>query len=895
MKNIFSLTFFLALAYFSTGYFSNALLAIDGYAVASWPPSGIALAGFLLWQKRALPGIIIGALLVNLIHLDVISDILHWQLFLQAVGVAGAIVLQAWIGCYIIVHIIKAPLDLSSLKHSIQSLIIAGPVCCVIAASIGTTLLVVNNVIPSQAALDNFIAWWIGDSIGVLIFTPLLLAAFNYAQVRHRLQVIVPSLLIYALISISFYAAASVKKEKDFQKQEAKINAVKSILTHKLDEINSHLSLLATFFASSETVNFKEFKRFTAKQLNYSSEIVALEWVPQVTAEQLQSFVQDAEQQTGVEGIYVKELQNGKWQPVSSRAVYYPIQLIHPLAGNEQLLGYDLASNQSRFKALQEAKALNGAIVTEPVDLIQDTNEHYKGVLFSTPVFRDVQIESDFKGLVLAVVSLKRLAQSIHFSPNNDIEVSFSDITDPENSQLIYAPNDAEQEKIHQYQVLIGGRIWQIELSDTKKHAPWLMYWFAQIIGMLFVWLLITFLISVTGTNIQVREQVARQTKTLRQEKQKADQASRTKSQFLANMSHEVRTPINGIKGLHYLALQQSDWSQARTYIEQADGALSVLLRVLNDVLDFSKIEAGKLELLQEPVNVTELITEIENLFQFEVTAKSLTFTCQLEVDSDLEIATDPIRLKQVLLNLLNNAVKFTEQGSITLRVWQHDDATHFSVTDTGVGISAEVQQQLFQPFSQADSSTSRQYGGTGLGLSICKKLVELMAGEISLKSNVGQGSTFTFYLPFKSPLVMVKEAVTKSYDIDVSNINLAGVAILLVEDNPLNQHVASAILKTKGGIADIANDGFEAVAKVSEKNYDIILMDIQMPKMDGLQATKAIRNELMMSDIPIIGLSANAHDEDVKKANSVGMDDYLTKPIDAEKLFKTMWFYLSR
>jgi len=179
LKNIFTLTFFLASSYFLTGYFSNALLAIDGYAVASWPPSGIALAGFLLWRQRALPGVVLGGLLINLIHLDAVADILHWQVFLQAAGVAAAVVLQAWVGCYVIVKIIKAPLDLSSLRHSIQSLIVAGPICCVIAASIGTWLLVVNHVIPSHTALDNFIAWWIGDSIGVLIFTPLLLAPFK--------------------------------------------------------------------------------------------------------------------------------------------------------------------------------------------------------------------------------------------------------------------------------------------------------------------------------------------------------------------------------------------------------------------------------------------------------------------------------------------------------------------------------------------------------------------------------------------------------------------------------------------------------------------------------------------------------------------------------------------
>jgi len=403
------------------------------------------------------------------------------------------------------------------------------------------------------------------------------------------------------------------------------------------------------------------------------------------------------------------------------------------------------------------------------------------------------------------------------------------------------------------------------------------------------------FLISVVATNVRIREQVAKQTLTLRQEKKKADEASEIKSQFLANMSHEIRTPINGIKGMHYLALQQRDWPLAKSYIEQADGAVSVLLRVLNDVLDFSKMEAGKLELVQEPVELKSLAKEVMSLMQFEVSNKPLSLQVEVDHDAPLVVNTDPIRLKQVLLNLLNNAVKFTAKGSVTLMIWQSAKMTYFSVNDTGIGISEEAQKQLFNPFSQADSSTSRQFGGTGLGLSICKKLVELMGGAIDLKSSEGHGSTFTFSLPLHSPLPKAQYYSGKLDKIDISNLSLAKYRLLLVEDNPLNQHVATAILETKQGVVDIANNGLEAIKMLSDKRYDLVLMDIQMPQMDGLKATKVIRNELGFLDLPIIGLSANAHEEDAKKAINVGMDNYITKPIDADALFKMIWFYLSR
>ncbi|MGO2371511.1 CHASE domain-containing protein [Pseudoalteromonas sp. KG3] len=896
MKNIFTLTFSLAFTYFITGFFSNSLLAIDGYAVASWPPSGIALAGFLLCGRRAFLGILLGALLTNLIHLDRVVDILHWQVFLQALLVSLAAILQAWLGCFIIIRIIKAPLDLSSLKHSVQSLIIAGPVCCVTAAAIGTSLLVFNNVIPVHVAFDNFVAWWIGDSIGVLIFTPLILAAFNYAQMRHRLQVILPAILIYIVISISFYAAASVKRDKDIQKQEAKVAEVQSEINHKLDEITGHLALLSTFFASSDGVSNDEFERFTSKQLDYSNEILAFEWVPYVPAGQSRDYQQSVRQQQAEQSkFYIKEQSSaGHWQPVSERDVYYPVQYTYPIIGNEEIIGFDLASSSQRRSALMLSKSLNELVVTEPIKLLQNKTRE-QGVLFISPVYNDLNTQVDFRGFVVAVVSFARLANTLQINHHSQISAHFYDVTDAQNRLLIYRTDRTDIELLREYQLELGERIWQIQLLEPKTKTSWIMYWFAQILGMLFVWLLITFLISVTGTNIQVREQVAQQTRVLRQEKQKADEASQIKSQFLANMSHEVRTPINGIKGLHYLALQQQDWQQARRYIEQADGALSVLLRVLNDVLDFSKMEAGKLDLMQESIALDKLIDELINLVQFEADLKSLQLKLEIDSDTDLQLDSDPIRLKQVLLNLLNNAIKFTTAGAITLKVWQQGDSIYFSVSDTGIGISQTAQQQLFQPFAQADSSTSRQFGGTGLGLSICKKLVELMGGTISLASEEGQGSTFTFTLPLNSPLVKAEQLEPQFNDIDTSNLSFAAFKILLVEDNPLNQHVATAILKTKGCITDVASDGFEAIEKVSETRYDLVLMDIQMPNMDGLQATKVIRYELFMHQLPIIALSANAHDDDVKKALAVGMDGYLTKPIDAEKLFKTVWHYLHK
>ncbi len=892
MKNLFILTISIALAYFLTGYLSNSLLAIDGYAVAAWPPSGIALACILINRNRALPGIILGAFCVNLIHLERASDIFHWQVMFQAIGVTSASTFQAWLAYYIIIHILKRPIELSSLKYSVQGLMIGGPLCSLIAASVGTAILLMSKVIPSYAAANNFIAWWIGDSIGVLVFTPLVLAAFSYHHTRQRLQIIVPSLLIYMIICVSFYSAASVKKDKDLQRQQAKVSAIHTNLEHRVDEIKSHLVLLATFFASSDYVEFDEFKRFTARQMQYRSEIIALEWAPKVIDSQLINHQKLLQEELGTE-YFVKEKNSmGQWQAVSQRDVYFPVQYIYPLTGNEPAQGFDLASNPMRHKALTDARLIKNISVSEPITLMQGDGDE-KGVLFFNPVYADIHHQVGFRGYVVAVVNLEVLAKSLNFNQNTDIDASFFDITDDANPVEIYSQRRVGTTAIASFNFIIGERVWQVKLWESVEQASWLIYWLAQIVGMLFVWLLITFLISVTGTNIQIRQQVALQTQSLRKEKRKADKASQIKTEFLANMSHEIRTPINGIKGLHYLAMQEHDWQQARSYIDQADGALNVLLRVINDVLDFSKIEAGRLELHQEPIDLNALVSELSNLLQFELKSRSLKLVIDHDVSAQLLIHTDPIRLKQILLNLLNNAVKFTHDGTITLRIWQQGTFTYFSIIDTGIGISQEAQQRLFKPFSQADSSTSRRFGGTGLGLSICQKLIVMMGGDISLSSVEGEGSTFTISVPFNSPLESLVQRDDEQVEIDITALSFADNSVLLVEDNPLNQHVASSILKTKGCQPDIAKDGHEAIKMISEKSYDLVLMDIQMPNMDGLQATKIIRNELLITDLPIIGLSANAHDDDLKKGLASGMDGYLTKPIDAEKLFKTLWHYL--
>ncbi|MEO2282161.1 ATP-binding protein [Pseudoalteromonas pernae] len=874
MKNLFNLTFIVALGYFITGFFSNALLSIEGYAVASWPPSGIALAALLIAGKRAVIGVMLGALITNIAHLDNIAGILHWQVAVQAVVVSTASTLQAYLGYWVITRVLKTPLDLSDLKLTIISIIIAGPVVCVIAAFTGTEMLVFNNIIPSSGRLENFVTWWIGDSIGVMIFTPLLLAGFNFTVARHRLQVIVPSLVIYVMISITFYLFASSKFEERNEVYSAQAQVIIDQFDEVLTRLRANTQILASFMTHSEQVERSEFNGFTAKQMAYNPEINALVWMPKVAPNnigELELLARD-------EGV-----ENYKVFPrfeVEPRAFQYPVYFGLFSQGMRTVYGLDISA-EPYFSSLQKS---DGTLFVTPAFQLESSP---KGDLGFLVLARVPTVGTKVDGYVAAVISLPLLKESALAKLSFEgIGVELVDLSAESEQAILALPHHEALIKSHEFDM--GARTWRLNIYRQGVRSIWTGYWYAQVVGMLFVWLLITFLIAITGSNIRVRDQVAKQTKVLREEKAKADTANSAKSQFLANMSHEIRTPINGIKGLHYLALQQNDWQTAKQYIGQADNALSVLLRVLNDLLDFSKMEAGKLELHQEPIVIEELCAEIKQLISVEASNKSLLVNYEIAPDVTPIFNTDIIRLKQVLLNLLNNAVKFTQHGAIRLKIADAGDALCFSVTDTGIGIRKDIQKQLFKPFSQADGSTSRRFGGTGLGLSICQKLVTLMGGRIELESEEGLGSCFRVFLPKHSTLPMRSDIMPKESQAP-TDLDLSDVAILLVEDNALNQQVAKAMLVGKGAAPDIANDGIEAIEMVSQKQYDIVLMDIQMPNMDGLEATKVIRNELLLTDLPIIGLSANAQERDLKLAEHYGMNDYVVKPIEANLLFASI------
>jgi len=932
MLKSFLWLFLAAVIYFLLGRFGLMLAIPPGFASAVWPASGAALAMAL--RLPLLPvvlGVGLGSMILNL---GVASDnYTQWQDLKYGIplGICLGAMLQVLAGRCLYRLAVGTALPQTP-RAVVWLLLVVGPLGCLVAATFGAGSLFFHGVIDLQSVSFTWLTWWIGDTIGVTLFAPLILVLFaaekNLSRLR-KLQITIPSLLVFAGILLVFFMSRNSSQliiKKDVL-QDAD-NWLEQI-DKRLDISLSRVAALPALYLSSEFVSVREFESFAEELISDDPAIQAVGWTRIVPNRDRQLY-ELAMREWGFTDFEFTEFSGpGQVRTAGERALYYPVLYIYPFESNKLAHGVDLGANSERLAALNAAFENRTPVATAPIRLVQESGEQ-KAFIVYFPVFKSdlgADAEPRFLGYVSGVFrAADMLSGLLEQARDNGYGISVADVSDPDNAEDLLRSGLERNMQLPQAQsdIEVGGRQYRIQVFPQKgfqfSDRDWTS-WLVITAGVLFAALLQSLILIITGTLSNIERQVRQKTMALRDALKDAEQASAAKSNFLSNISHELRTPLNAIIGLLRMSREEKPSPPISEYLEKAAYASETLLGLINQTLDFHKIESGKLEMEALPFDLARLLTKITAIFSIQSKSKGVQFDIKITSSLPDTLVGDALRIEQVLLNFCGNAFKFTSQGSVTLEVSAVDDGLQhtqltLTISDTGMGIPEAQQQALFEPFRQADSSTTRKFGGTGLGLAISKRLVELMNGAIAFSSVEGKGSRFTIRLPlkifetarwldaasFSERILMAQpeQQETSRTDVnksdseteasldrdgihsDTSVQELSGVRILLVEDVPVNQLIAKHLLEVHGATVEVANHGREALEMLTaDHGYDLVLMDIQMPEMDGYEATREIRKTWAIDELPVIAMTANAMEPEVQACLDCGMNSHIAKPID--------------
>lgn len=848
----------LACTYYITGKLGLLLALSPGYASLVWPPVGLSIAGLLLFGLNRWPGVLLGAFFVNLKNLNSLTD---WA---TACGVSIGNTLGILIAVYFIKKLLAFPKSFYSEKDILIFLAIAGPTGAIVSSTIGIGTLYSFQLLNQSNLALNWLYWFIGDSTGGIIFAPLALIFSIQSRpywLKSASKVLLPLFIFFGLIVASLQYVLSVEKEKFIADFTYKSQIAFGILDRNVVGYAARLEILRGYFETSETVTENEFNLFAETLLSQRDEIKVYAWMPAFASSHLIKYI-------APESLQTKPIENF-------------------LNSNPQIR--ELTEKSIK----QQTSLFSDKINLEPLGL-EDS-----GILLIT-------YSKKHSGVLIQIVSLSEaLTKYLQDFTNRPGYHVFVEIMSNESPKNVKVPVDRKGLPFQQRadltwssNLVVGDHLWRVTFSQDPAIGDGTPYSTAPLlVGLLvFTFLTCALVIVIFTRVVSIEEMVREKTRDLQDLNGKLQKASATKSDFLANMSHEIRTPLNVLIGMADLLDDSNLTAEQRHYIDISRKAGDNLLNIINDILDISKIEAGLITLEKTKVNIAELVHDTAEMFSVNCREKRLSFKIEISPELHDTYLGDPTRIRQILANLISNAIKFTMQGGVKIRVTPNKDSARpgnilFEIIDTGIGIPADKIPNLFQPFTQADSTITRKFGGTGLGLSISKRLTEMMNGKISVQSDVHRGSTFSFTLNLP--------VFTKTQEIPVAATSANGettplatndkkLKILIVDDTDDNRTLIKEFLKKTPHIIFEANNGEKAIQFVKDNHPDLVLMDMQMPVMDGFTATRKIRqweNDTHQTPIQIWALTAYALTTEINKSMEAGCNLHLIKPIRRQEL----------